>query len=160
MYAWKGVWVWRPKRYRPAKYFFPKKWSYWLYRSLKCQRLTKIPLKKKKKLSLDNFSVFFGPWNYVSKTLRGTGCIAPKLRRAQVEGSKTLWGTGWGVQNSAGQICLQYLTQSFGPLNLCPVDFWTLQPVPRGVLEQCNLCPRSFGDIVSGTNIISKIIQD
>ena len=33
---------------------------------------------------------------------------------------------------------------SFGPLNLCPTEFWTPQPVPHRVLEQCNLCPAEF----------------
>ena len=80
------------------------------------------------------FFGYFGLWNYVSKTLRGKGCIAPKLRGAKVEGSKTLRGKGWGVQNSAVQICLQSL----------PAEFWTPQPLPRGVLEQCNFWPAEF----------------
>ena len=67
--------------------------------------VNKNNLKKRKKIKiLDNFSDYVGPWNYVSKILRGTGCIAPKLRGAQVEGSKKPLGKGWVVQNSAGQI--------------------------------------------------------
>ena len=123
--------------------------------------LQKYPYKKKENVILYNFCGFFGPWNYVSKTLRGTDCIAPKLRGAQVEVSKTLRGTGWGVQNSAGKICLQYLPcrvldpstfapQFFGPFNLCPAEF----------CSNATCAPRNFGDIVSGTKIITKIIRD
>ena len=101
----------------------------------------KNTLKKRRKMCfLDKFCVFFGPWNYVSKTLRGTG---------------------WGVQNSAGQICLQYLPRRvfdpstfapriFGPFNLCPAEF----------RSNATCAPRNFGDIVSGTNAIPKIIED
>ena len=55
-----------------------------------------------------------------------------KIRRAKVEGSKTPGGV---LDPSTCAL------QSFGPLNLCPAEFWTPQPVPRGVLEQCKLCP-------------------
>ena len=73
----------------------------------------------------DDFCGYLGPRNYVSMrklqnsaghTLRG-----PKLRAAQLEGSKTPRG-------------------KFA-FNLCPAEFWTPQSVPRRVLEQCNVCP-------------------
>ena len=65
--------------------------------------------------------------NSVGHRLKG-----PKLRGEKVEGSKTLHGKYWR--------------------QICPVEFWTPHPVPRrvldpltctprGVLEQCNLCP-------------------
>ena len=114
--------------------------------------VNKNNLKIRKKIKiLDNFSDYVGPWNYVSKIMWGTGCIAPKLRGAQVEGSKNLRGKGWGVQNSAGQILKANLPrrvldpsncapQSFGPLNLCPAKFWS----------NAACAQQSFGDIVSG----------
>ena len=71
--------------------------------------------------------------------------MSPKFRGAQVA----------LLQNSAGhrlkgqKICGaniegKFAPRSFGPLNLCPAEFCTPQPVPRGVLEQCNLCPSEF----------------
>ncbi len=81
--------------------------------------------------------------------------MSPKFRGAQVALLQTPWGTGCRVQKSAKQrlrgpkLCGaniegKFAPQSFGPLNLCPAEFWTPQPVPRGVLEQCNLCPAEF----------------
>ena len=52
-----------------------------------------LKIRKKKKI-LDHFSNYVGPSNYVSKIPRGPGCIAPKLRGAQVEGSKNARGKG------------------------------------------------------------------
>ena len=94
----------------------------------------KIPLKKKVNIILDHFWGFWGPET-----------MSPKLRGAQVK----------LLQNSAGHrlrgpklrganLPSIFSPQSFGPLNICPVDFWTLQPVPRGDLEQCNLCPAEY----------------
>ena len=100
--------------------------------------LNKNNLKMRKIIKiLDSFSDYVGPWNYVSKILRGTGCIAPKLRGAQVEGSKNPRGKGWGVQNSAGQILKENL----------PAEFWTPQPVPRRVLDPSTCAPQSFGAV-------------
>ena len=98
--------------------------------------VNKNNLKIRKKIKiLDNFGDYVGPWNYVSKIPRGTGCIAPKLRghrlkgpknpRAKVEGSKTLRGKYWR--------------------QICPAEFWTPQPVPRRVLDLSTCAPRSFG---------------
>ena len=74
---------------------------------------------------------------------------------------KTLRGTGWRVQKFAGQrlrgpkLCGANIEanlprgvldpstcapQRFGPLNLCPAEFWS----------NATCAPRSFGDIVSG----------
>ena len=52
--------------------------------------------------------------------------------------------------------------RSFGPLNLCLAEFWTRQPVPNGVLEQCNLCPakfwrHSFWALKKNTKMIKKL---
>ena len=122
--------------------------------------VNKNNLKIRKKIKiLNNFSDYLGPWNHVSKIPRGTGCIAPKLRGAQVEGSKNPRGKGWVVQNSAGQILKANLPrkvldpstcapQSFGPLNLCPAEFWS----------NATCGPRSFGDIVSGPQKTTKMI--
>ena len=122
--------------------------------------VNKNNLKIRKKIKiLENFSDYVGPWNYVSKIPRGTGCIAPKLSGAQVEGSKNPLGKGWGVKNSAGQILKANLPrrvldpstcapQSFGPLNQLPAEFWS----------NATCAPRSFGDIVSQSKKNTKMI--
>ena len=51
------------------------------------------------------FGVFFCTWNYVSVSLQGKGCIAPKLSRAGTEESKTLRGKERRLHNYSGQIC-------------------------------------------------------
>ena len=66
--------------------------------------------------------------------------------------SKTPRGKGWRVLNSAGQrtkaqelleanFLSIFAPRSFGALNLCPAEFWTLCSLPRRVLEPYNLCP-------------------
>ena len=90
----------------PWNIFFPNKWSYYLYRSLKWQRPTKITLHFLENLILRYFfGGYLGLHNFVSMRKRGTRCIAPKLRGhtlrgpklrgAQIEGSKTLRGKDW-----------------------------------------------------------------
>ena len=113
----------------------------------KISEVNKNNLKIRKKiLILDIFSDYVGPWNYVSKIPRGTGCIAPKLRGAQVEGSKNPQGKGWGVHNSAGQILKEHLPRGvldpstcarrvLDPSTCAPRSFGAMQPVPRRVLE-------------------------
>ena len=60
-----------------------------MYGYLKPQWLIKITLKKEGKLNvLGDFSVFCH-LNYGFVSLQSAGCIAPKLREAQIEGSKT-----------------------------------------------------------------------
>ena len=50
-----------------------------------------------------------------------------------------------------------FAPRSFGPLNLRPAEFWTPQSVPRGVLEQCNVCPAfSWRHSYGGLNIHKK----
>ena len=49
------------------------------------------------------FCEYWVPRSYVSMKKRGTGCIAPKIRLAHFEGSKTMRGADWRFQNSAGQ---------------------------------------------------------
>ena len=87
--------------------------------------------------------------------------MSPKFRGHRLHCSKTLRGTGWRVQRSAGQrlrgpkLCGANIAanlprgvldpstcapQSFGPLNLCPAEFWS----------NATCAPQSFGDIVSG----------
>ena len=102
-----------------------------------------LKISKKIKI-LDNFSDNVGPWNYASDIPRGTGCIAPKLRGARLKGPKTRGAKVDGSKTLRGNIEGKFALQSFGSLNLCPAEFWTPQPVPRGVLEQCNLCPAEF----------------
>ena len=65
-------------------------------------------------LFLDNFCVFLGPET-----------MSPKLRGAQIEGSKTPRG-------------------KFA-FNICPAEFWTPQPLPCGFLDPSTCAPRSFG---------------
>ena len=91
--------------------------------------------KIRKSKILDEYCGYLGPNNYVSMRKQGTCCIAPKLyghtlrgpklREAQLEGSKTLRG-------------------KFA-FTLCPAEFWTPQSVPRGVLDPSKCAPRSFG---------------
>ena len=92
-------------------------------------------------------------------SLRGKVCIAPKLRGARNEGSKTPRGTEQRLQNSAGQRLEANLPRgvmepsfcaprSFGPLVLRPAEFWS----------NANLAPQTHGDIVSGAKITTTII--
>ena len=78
------------------------------------------------------FCGYIGFWNYVSKNLRGKGCNAPKL-----------WGNGL----RGPKLCVVKVEGSKTPrgkcaFNLCPVEFWTPQPLPHG--KQCNLGPVEF----------------
>ena len=69
---------------------------------------------------------FFGAKVAMLQNSGGNRLRGPKLCGVKVEGSKTPRGK-----------CA---------FNLCPVEFWTPQPLPHG--KQCNLGPWSFGDIV------------
>ena len=87
-------------------------------------------------LFLDHFcGFFFGP-ETMSPKLRGAQVallqnsaghrlMGPKLCGAQVEGSKT----------PRGKLAF----------NICPAEFWTPQPLPRGFLDPSTCAPRSFG---------------
>ena len=106
-----------------------------MYRSVKWQRLTKITSQNKENQSFRWFLVDILA-RYVSMRKRGTCCIAPKLRGAHFEGSKTLRGADWGVQNSAGQICLQSLSVWSGCKrnilfiqSLEPILWWKLENI-------------------------------
>ena len=153
-------------------------WLYWLYRSLK--GLQKYPSKKKKNVIFRSICGFLGPETMSPKLCRAQVALlqnsaghrlrGPKLCGAQIERSKTLRG------KFAFNICpAEFWTPQplpcgfLDPSTCAPRSFGAMQPVPRGVLEQCNLCPaefwsnaicapRNFGDIISGTNIITKII--
>ena len=72
------------------------------------------------------------------------------------------------LQNSAGRtskalkfrgatIYCKFAPQSFRAFKVRPAELWSLQSAPRGVLEQCNMCPafkwrHSYG----GQNIHKK----
>ena len=86
-------------------------------------------------LFVDGYCENLGPGNYVSMRKRGTRCIAPKLQGAHFEGLKTPRGAAWGVQNSAGQICLQSLPCGILDPSICA----------RRVLDPSKCDPRSFG---------------
>ena len=69
-------------------------------------------------------------------SLRGNGCIALKLRRAKVKGSKTPRGEGSGVQDSAGQTLKANF--SHGVLDLLTFaarSFGEMQPLPSKLTE-------------------------
>ena len=81
----------------------------------------------------------FWPLKLCLRNSAGTGCIAPKLHGAQVEGSKTPRAKNKGKFASMSLGPLSLCPPSFGTLNLCPAEFSTPQPVPCGVLERCNM---------------------
>ena len=76
--------------------------------------------------------------------------------------SKTLRGALWRLHNSVGptlkapkfrgaKIDCKFSPQSFRAFKVRPAELWSLQSAPRGVLEQCNVCPafswrHSYGD--------------
>ena len=84
-----------------------------------------------------NFLVFlFWPLKLYQCEFVGKDCIAPKLRKVKIEGSKTLRGKEWRLHNSVGQWLkanlprglmepLFFALRSFGTLNLCPMEFWS-----------------------------------
>ena len=99
------------------------------------------------------------PHNYVSMKKRGTHCITPKLRVARLEGTIILQGALWRVQNSAGQKFTANLPRGvlepskcalrkYGAFEVRPVEFWS----------NATCAPLSYGDIVTGAKIPTKII--
>ena len=96
---------------------FFKKWSYWLNRSLKFQRFTKMTLKQVKIL----FFLFF-------VVILPSETMSPKLRGAKVA----------LFQNSPGQRLRSPKLRKAGvqtqrvefAFNICPAEFWTPQPLP------------------------------
>ena len=85
---------------------------------------------------LDHFSGFLGGPETMSLKLRGAQIVllqnsaehrlrGPKLCGAPIEGSKTPRG-------------------KFA-FNICPAEFWTPQPLPRGFVDPSTCAPRSFG---------------
>ena len=96
----------------------------------------KNTLKKRRTiLFLDKFCGFLGPET-----------ISPKLRGAQVA----------LLQNSAGhrlrgpKLCGAQVEGSKTPRRkfafiICPAEFWTPQPLPRGFLDPSTCAPQSFG---------------
>ena len=66
----------------------------------------------------------------------GTKLRGPKLRRANLPSI--------------------FAPQSFGPCNLRPVEFWTPQSAPRGVLDPSKCAPRSFAALQSVTRFLQK----
>ena len=91
---------------------------------------------------------------------RCKACIAPKLRGAQNNGSKTPRGAERRFHNSAGQILKVILPpgvmeplfcapQGFGPFVLHPAEFWS----------NATLTPQTHGDIVSGAQITTFLLS-
>ena len=68
----------------------------------------------------------------------GQTLMGPKLRGAQIEGSKTLWS------KDGRKIC----PQSFEPLNLPPEEFWAAQSGPAGFWSNAMSATLSHGDLV------------
>ena len=71
------------------------------------------------------FCCYFCSWIYVFVSLRRQGY-----------GTKTE-----GSINPRANMPSIFAPPSYGAIVLCPLEFWTPQSLPSGVLEQCNLCP-------------------
>ena len=88
----------------------------------------------------DFFVGYFGPHNCVSRQKRGTNCIAQNsagaLWRLYNSGGRTLKAPKF----SWAKIGCKFAPRSFWAFEVRPA-LWTLQSAPRGVLEQCNVCP-------------------
>ena len=82
---------------------------------------------------------------------QGKCCIAPKLRRAHFEGTKTPQAQIEGYKTLQCKFAysiyalknlgpLNVPQQSFGPLKVCPAEFWS----------NVMCAPLSHGDIITG----------
>ena len=77
-------------------------------------------------------------------SLRGKGCIAPKLCGGKNEGSKTLGAKSKGSITPQGKFTFILCPAELWSLCLLPVEFWTPCSLLSGVLEQCNLFPANL----------------
>ena len=95
--------------------------------------------------------LFFGP-KFFSWLWNSIGQHNSIILRVHFEGSIIPRCALWMLQNSAGQICTQYLPRrilepskcaprNYGAFKVRPAKLWSLQNAPRGVLEQCKVCP-------------------
>ena len=92
-----------------------------------------------------DFCGYFWSWNYVFVSLRGKGCIAPKLGQ-RIKGKKLCRTKKEGSiirEKFAFNVCHAELWK----IGLFPVEFWTPHSLPLRVLEQTHWY------IVSGAKI-------
>ena len=129
-----------------------------MYRSLKWQRLKKITLKNRGNLSFRWFvidimaSIPMFQW-------KSQAHVAPKLHGAHLEGSIIPRDALQRLHNSVGRKFIANLPPSFKAFEGRLVELCSLWSAPRGVLEQCNMCPafswkQSYGGLDTHTNIL------
>ena len=97
---------------------------------------------------------YFGARNNVSIRKQGTHCIAPKLRRAHFKGSIMPRCALQRLQNSAGQICSQFLPQGIlEPSKCAPRNYRAFKVRPEEFWSNAMCAPLFHEYIVMGAKI-------
>ena len=87
------------------------------------------------------FYGYFGFHNYVSMKKQGKRCIAQTCAGALPRLYISVERTSKAPKFRGVKVDCKFAPRIFRALEVRPAKLWSLRSAPRGVLEQCNLCP-------------------